>query len=226
MSMDLYFWKSPVTDDPDEAKRLLDLYFDGKDHSVFEPSPAIAAMAEQLLELYPVKLVVGDEALAQIPEDERSKYTPEGLAELLSAGIYLRNDDSPWADLPFEQSDRLLALSIRWHTPDEVLDNIVRIAAEEDLVLYDPQGPDVYRAQEAPQPQTDEPPTAKDFVSVMTMFLLIAGATVAAWWFIPWGWLRWPLVAIGLFFTIAAGVVVYAFFEATEEQPKDKPAAS
>ena len=40
MSMDLYFWKSPVTDDPDEAKRLLDLYFDSKDRSVFEPRPA------------------------------------------------------------------------------------------------------------------------------------------------------------------------------------------
>ena len=226
MSMDLYFWKAPVIDDADEAGTLLDRYFDDEDTSVFEPSPAIAAMAEKLLQLYPVKLVFGDEALAAIREEERGRYTEEGLAELLSAGVYIQDEDSPWADLPFEQSDRLLGLSIRWHTPNQVLDDVVRLAAEQDLVIYDPQGPDVYRAREAPEQQPLVRPTAKDFLNVMLLFLPIAGATLAAWRFIPWGWLRWPLVAVGLFFTIAASIVVYSTVAAAMGWLDDAPRTS
>lgn len=123
-------------------------------------------------------------------------------------------DDCPWASVPFEEDDRLLALNIRWSADPAVLDTIVELAKEHDLVIYDPQGPDVYRARDAAEPGPPEKPTAKDFLSVMLLFLPIAAATVAAWWFIPWGWLRWPLVAVGAFFTIAALIVVYATVEA------------
>jgi hypothetical protein len=121
-------------------------------------------------------------------------------------------------------SDRLIELNIRWSVDGEMLDTIIDIAAEHDLVVYDPQGPDVYRAREAPEPQPLEKPTVRDFLSVLLLFLPIAGATLAAWWFIPWGWLRWPLVAVGLFFTIAAGIVVYSTVAAAmgwlDEEPR------
>ena len=135
-------------------------------------------------------------------------------------------DDGPWSSWPIEDSDRLIALNIRWSIDNEVLDTIIAIAAEHDLVVYDPQGPDVYLAREAPDQQPAEKPTAKDFLNVMLLFLPIAGATLAAWWFIPWGWLRWTLVAIGLFFSIAASIVFYATVAAAFERPEDEPTTS
>ena len=136
------------------------------------------------------------------------------------------SDDVPWSSWPIEGSDRLIALNIRWSVDNEMLDTIIAIAAEHDLVVYDPQGPDVYLARDAPDQQPAEKPTAKDFLNVMLLFVPIAGATLAAWWFIPWGWLRWTLVAIGLFFSIAAFIVVYATIAAAFASPEDEPSAS
>ena len=136
------------------------------------------------------------------------------------------SDDVPWSSWPIEGSDRLIALNIRWSVDNEMLDTIIAIAAEHDLVVYDPQGPDVYLARDAPDQQPAEKPTAKDFLNVMLLFLPIAGATLAAWWFIPWGWLRWTLVAIGLFFSIAAFIVVYATIAAAFASPEDEPSTS
>jgi hypothetical protein len=174
--MDLYLWKAPVIDDPEEACALLDRYYDHKERTVFETSEDVVRALANIRQHYP-------------DDSER--------------------DEGPWASWPIEDSDRLIALNLRWSLDSEVLDTIVAIAAEHDLVLYDPQGPDVYRAREAPEPQPTEKATGRDFLNVMLMFLPIAGATLAAWWFVPWGWLRWPLVAIGLFVTAAAGMVVY-----------------
>jgi hypothetical protein len=68
MSMELYVWKAPVLDDPDVAKALVDRYLDGKDETAFEPSPAIASMAEELLQLYPTRVLRGEEALAAMSD--------------------------------------------------------------------------------------------------------------------------------------------------------------
>jgi hypothetical protein len=85
------------------------------------------------------------------------------------------SDDVPWSSWPIEGSDRLIALNIRWSVDNEMLDTIIAIAAEHDLVVYDPQGPDVYLARDAPDQQPAEKPTAKDFLNVMLLFLPIAG---------------------------------------------------
>jgi hypothetical protein len=71
MSMELYVWKAPVIDDPDEARALLERYLDGKDQTAFEPSPAIAAMADELLKLHPTRVLRGQEALAAMSDKER-----------------------------------------------------------------------------------------------------------------------------------------------------------
>lgn len=84
----------------------------------------------------------------------------------------------------------------------------------------------MYRAREAPEQQPLEKPTARDVLNVMSLFVPIAGATLAAWWLIPWGWLRWPLVAIGVFFTIAAGIVVYSTIAAAMGWLDDEPRTS
>ena len=73
MSMDLYLWKSPVTDDEEEAKRLVDRYFDRGEQGVFEPSPDIAAAADELKRLYPYWPISGEEMLAKMSAEERGQ---------------------------------------------------------------------------------------------------------------------------------------------------------
>ena len=209
MSMDLYLWKAPVTDDPDEARRLLDLYFKQQETGVFEPSPDIAAAARALQRLYPIRRVSGEELLATMPAEEQARYTAEGLAELRKFGSYTQDEDGPWADLPHGQTDNLLTLSIRWSADNQALDDIVRVGREHELVIYDPQGPSIYLPGDPIEPEPELPPTLADHLKIWGMAFGLAALTYAAW-LIPYGWLRWPLVAVGAFFTIAALIVVYA----------------
>lgn len=58
-----------------------------------------------------------------------------------------------------------------------------------------------------------EPLTPFDWFKALAMVAVIGALTCAAW-LIPVAWLRWPAVAIGLFFTIAAGIVPYAMLTA------------
>jgi hypothetical protein len=207
MSMDLYLWKAPVTGDEEEAGKLVARYFDNEEQGVFEASPNIAAAAEELLRLYPYWPVPGEELVAAMSEQERSRYTEEGLAQLRESGSYDQGKGGPWADLPFEQSDSLLMLSIRWSAHDGVLDDIVRIGRERELVIYDPQGPSLY----LPTDPVDEPAeqtraTVGDWIAIVAMCAFLLGLTYAAW-LIPIGWLKWPAVVIAGF-VAAAGLFV------------------
>ena len=177
MSMDLFIWKSPITDDPDVAAKLVNRYYDDEDESVFAPSPDIGAYAQELRGIY-----------SDDPTDM---------------------DDSPWSSLPFEESDRLLALNIRWSADNKVLDDIVELARKHDLVIYDPQGPAVYLPTDEEDNEPPPPLRIADHAKIWAMFLGFLGITIAAWW-IPWGWVRWPVMFVGGFLTISAGIVVYA----------------
>lgn len=203
MSMDLYLWKSPVTDDEEEARKLVDRYFDNNEQGAFEPSADIAAAADELLRLYPYWLVSGEELLAGMSEEERGQYTEEGLAQLRESGSYSQGKGGPWSDLPFEQSGNLLVLSIRWSAHDGVLDDIVRIGRERELVIYDPQGPSIYLPTDPIEDLTEEPrATAKDWFSIIAMCAFLLALTYAAW-LIPIGWIRWPAVIVAGFFALA-----------------------
>ena len=209
MSMDLYRWKAPVTGDEDEARKLVDQYFDGNEQGVFEPSADIAAAADELLRLYPYWPVSGEELLAGMSEEERGRYTEEGLAQLRASGSYTQDEDGPWSDLPFEQTDNLLILNIRWSADDKVLDDIVRIGRERELVIYDPQGPSIYLPTDPIDEEAEEPratATAKDWLGILAMCAFLLTLTYAAW-LIPIGWLRWPAVIVAGFFA-AAGLFV------------------
>jgi hypothetical protein len=222
MSMDLYLWKSPVTDDEEQAGRLIDRYFDGKEQGVFEPSPGIAAAAEELLRLYPYWPVPGEELVAAMSDEERSQYTVEGLAQLREAGSYTQGKGGPWADLPFEQSDSLLQLSIRWSAHDGVLDDIVRIGRERDLVIYDPQGPSVYLPDDPLESGPIPPPTPWEWVKTFLIPAFLVALTWAAWQ-IPIGWIRWPAVIVagflastGLFVLVLAIGAALGFIDVDE----------
>ncbi len=207
MSMDLYLWKAPVTGDEEEAGKLVARYFDNEEQGVFEPSPDIAAAAEELRRLYPYWPISGEELVAAMSDEERSRYTEQGLAELRESGSYRQGQGGPWSDLPFEQSDGLLVLNIRWSAHEGVLDDIIRIGRERELVIYDPQGPSIY----LPTDPVDEPAeqtraTVRDWISIIALCAFLLGLTYAAW-LIPIGWLKWPAVIIAGF-VAAAGLFV------------------
>lgn len=202
MSMTLILWKAPVVDDPDEAKRLLEPWYDHEDDSAFEPSPDIAVAAEELRRLYPYWPVSGEELLASMSEEERAQYTAEGLAQLRQSGSYRQGQGGPWADLPFEQSDGLLVLSIRWSAHGGVLDDIVRLGREHELVIYDPQGPSVYLPGDPEESGPVPAPTLRDWVGLMAIAAALCALTYAAW-LIPIWWLKWPAVVVAGFFAAA-----------------------
>jgi hypothetical protein len=213
--MDLYLWKAPVTDDEEEAAKLVGRYLEDGERGVFEPSPDIAAAAEELLRLYPYWHVPGEKLVTGMSEAERSQYSEEGLAQLRESGSYDQGKGGPWADLPFEQTDNLLVLSIRWSAHDGVLDDIVRVGRERELVIYDPQGPSIYLPTDpVEEPVEQTRATVGDWVSIIALCAVLLGLTYAAW-LIPIGWLRWPAVIIAGFVASAGLFVLGGMVAAT-----------
>lgn len=112
----------------------------------------------------------------------------------------------PWADQP-QVTDRLLVLDIRWGTESPVLADITALARKFDLVLYDPQGPDVFLPTDPVEELTEvPPPTAWEWFKSLAIPAALIALTYAAW-LIPVGWIRWPAVIVAGFFA-AAGLFV------------------
>ena len=108
-------------------------------------------------------------------------------------------EDSPWGDAAVEESNRLLYLNIRWSASDAFMDAITDLAREHELVLYDPQGPDVH----LPNEPIDNTPVPEPSLGDRLKILLLAIPAAALVWF---GWwidvpiLGWLLMIIGAFF--------------------------
>ena len=112
----------------------------------------------------------------------------------------------PWADPP-QVTDRMLVLGIRWGTQSRVLADITALARKFDLVLYDPQGPDVFLSTDPIEELTEiPPPTAWEWFKSLAIPAVLLALTYAAW-LIPIGWIRWPAVIVAGFF-LAAGLFV------------------
>ena len=113
---------------------------------------------------------------------------------------------NPWADGP-EGSDRLLTLSLRWGVESAIFADVVALARVHQLVLYDPQGPDIFLPTDPVEELTAIPPPTifEWFKAVAIPAALIALALIA--WQIPIGWVRWPAVVFVGFFA-AAGLFV------------------
>lgn len=174
--MTLILWKAPVVDDPDEASELIRPWHEHGDESAFEPSPDIAKVADMLRSRWP------DDYDGEVPAN------------------------CPWSDMPFEQSDRLLAIHIRWGADDEAVAAIYVLAKKLGLILYDPQGPDVFLPTDPIDPGPVPPPTLWEWFKGFAIAAFLCALTYAAW-LIPIGWLRWPAVIVAGFLA-AAGIFV------------------
>jgi len=200
--MTLILWKAPMVEDADEAKALAEAWYEREDDSAFEPCPDLARVADELRCRWPWRELSNEETVARMSEEERQQYSPEALNEIRGVD---EPEGSPWADLPFWQTDRLLALDIRWGADDEVVAAIYALARKCELVLYDPQGPDVFLPTD-PLPSDDPtpPPTVREWLGLIAIAAVLCALTWAAWQ-IPIGWLRWPAVIIAGF-VAAAGL--------------------
>ena len=117
MSFDLLVWKSPVVSTDEEARALADRWAESET-GPFEPSPDVARFYDALMERYPPLEAFSDEQLRRKPGVTHWSVTPE-------------------------RSDRVVLLNFSWSVPGDVLDDVVTLAREHGLVLYDPQGPNV-----------------------------------------------------------------------------------
>jgi hypothetical protein len=181
MSMSLILWKTPVIDDPDQAKLLVDRLLEQGDEDVLEASEDVVRFYDELTARYPPLETFSDEEL--------------------EAGA------SPWADSP-ERSDRHVFLAIRWSASDDVLHAIDELARTYELVLYDPQGPNVgvpsVARDEVVRPTRGE--VARTFVLAFFGVVLAAGA-----WILSIPILTWMLVIVGGFVTFVAIFVLVEF---------------
>ncbi len=184
MSMTLILWKTPVVGDPDAAVALLKPWYEHGDESAFEPSEDIAPAAEMLRSRWPVDY--GDAAPA----------------------------NCPWSDMRFEQSDRLLAIHIRWGADDEAVAAIYVLAKKLGLVLFDPQGPDVFLPTDPIDPGPIPRPTAWEWFKGVAIAATLCALTYGAW-HIPLWWVRWPAVIVAGFLATAAIFVLGAMIAGT-----------
>ena len=155
MSMTLILWKAPVVDDPDEAARLLQPYYDDGDESAFEPSPDVTAVSDELLRRF-----------------------PEGI-------------EGPWTDPP-TNVDRVLFLSIPWGADNAIIDAIVELARKHELVLYDPQGPDVTLPTDPVEHEPAPPTTLGGYLKIVLIGVAAAGVPRAVVLQLPEGHRRDP----------------------------------
>ncbi len=177
MSMDLFLWKSPITDDSDEAAALVERYLEQGDKDVFEPSEDVSRVLQIIRENY--------------PDDPASGA----------------DESSPWASWPIPDSDRLIELTIRWGGESRLPADVVVLARKFGLVLYDPQGPDVFLPTDPIEDLTSSSRTTPwEWAKICLMAGGLLALTYAAW-LIPVGWIRWPAVIVAGFFA-AAGVFV------------------
>ena len=182
MSMTLILWKAPIVDDPDEARDLLQPFYDRGDDSVFEPSPDIGVVANELIQRFPDA------------------------------------ENGPWADGPPEATDRVLLVTIRWGADNAVLSAITELARQHELVLYDPQGPDVVLPHDEVAAGPAPPLKLIDYLKVLPFGAVAAGVFWLGWR-IDVPVLNWVLMIIGGFF-FSVVLFLYGIFLFGPKDPK------
>lgn len=185
MSGTLIVWKAPLVEDERAAQRLLDTYYESGDETPFEPSPDVERFYEELIALWPPR---------PYDEDEDEDAVPT------------------WASGEPEASSRIVSMDYSWSAPDVMLDDIQRLAKKHELVLYDPQGPDLHLPVDLP----NEPyvPTAKDTLRVARMGLIAIAVAIAAWYAsIPI--FSWIVIGIAALVMLAAVLGIYGDAHAT-----------
>jgi hypothetical protein len=156
--------------------------------------------AARLLEGY---YATGDESAFEPSRDVARFY--DEIVALYPIDTWAEDETPTWAEAP-HRSDRVVMLDYSWSAPSAFLDDIQRLAGVHELVLYDPQGPDVHLPNEPPA----EPyvPTAKDALRLVRMGLIAVAVAIGAWYLsIPI--LSWIVIGVAGIVTLAALLGLY-----------------
>lgn len=149
----------------------------------------------------------GDESAFQASKDVRAFYD-DVLARWPPRGD--EGSAPTWSSTP-QGSDRVVSLDYSWSAPDELLDDIDRLARRHELVLYDPQGPNVH----VPGVE-DEPPAvdAREVGRVAAIGVAAVAVALAAW-FASILVISWVVIVVAAFLALgAAGTLVHYAREA------------
>ena len=117
------------------------------------------------------------------------------------------DEGGPWGDAAVEESDRVLYLNIRWSASDAFMDAITDLARKHELVLYDPQGPDIHLPNEPIDTTPVPEPSLGDRLKILLLTIPAAALVWFGWW-IDVPVLGWLLMIVGAFFFT---VVVFVF---------------
>ena len=141
--------------------------------------------------------------------ERRDDTAFESSVELAKVSNELRRrypdvERGPWADdLPPKEVDRVLRLTVRRSADVAVLNEIVELARDYGLTVYDPQGPSFYLPHRvAAGPVTTGPiprPGLGDYLKVIAMGIVAAGVFLLGWR-IQVPVLDWILMIVGGFF--------------------------
>lgn len=127
MSYDLIVWKSPAITDLNEFHDRLVRFDEAHDTTTFDASDDVLRFYDDLLSEFP--------PLESYPENEIDSVDPS------------------WSMTP-ERSDRLVSMHMAWSGSEPMALAIVRLSAKHRLMLYGPQGPDIFPP---PSPQARQP---------------------------------------------------------------------
>ena len=177
----LIVWKAPAVADERQAAALLEDYHATGDESAFTRDPAVERFLDEILARWPA-------LESHDPEDPEPPPT--------------------WSSTP-GRSDRVVALDYSWSAPDELLDDVERLAREHGLVLYDPQGPDVHLPDDPPDEEFV--PDAREVARVTAIGVAAVVVGVIAW-LVSITVLSWIVIVVAAFVALMAAstLVVYA----------------
>ena len=154
--------------------------------------------------------------------EDDSAFQPSAVLATVADELLRRfpdGDDAPWAEGPPVNTGRLLLLDLRWGASNAVIDAIEQLAREHELVLYDPQGPDVHLPGDVEESGPAEPPRLRDHLFFVLVGLAAAGIFWLGWW-IDVPVLGWILMLVGGFFV---SVVLFLFWILVFEPRRAKP---
>ena len=140
--------------------------------------------------------------------EDDSAFEPSGVLATVADELVRRfpdAEDGPWAEGPPFSTGRLLVIDIRWGADNAAIEAIEELAREHELVLYDPQGPDVHLPGDEEDSGPPEPTRPQDYL----IFVLIGVAAVGVLW-LGW-WIDVPVIGWILMLVGGFGVSVVLF---------------
>ena len=158
--------------------------------------------------------------------EDDSAFQPSAAVATVSNELLRRFPDArggPWEAAPY-QTDRLLAVTV-WDgadTADAVIDAIFELAREHELVVYDPQGPDVQLPGD-PVPGPTPPVRLVDRLKMVLMGLAVGLAGAGVFWL---GWridvpvLDWVLMIVGGFFVSVVVFLLWVLMFGPKEEKR------